>query len=124
MMTHDENGDKFEVKDSGARASLGGGMVRDTEEGKVDYTLIMDGPMYDRWAVHLTRGAIKYAKRNWMQIAAATPEEQVAALERFERSAARHLRQYLAGHRDEDHAAAVFFNLNGAEYVRDLLGLL
>jgi hypothetical protein len=88
-------------------------MVRDTEDGKTDYTLILDGPMFDRWAEHMTKGAKKYARRNWMQ---ATGE---AELERFERSALRHFLQWLRGDRDEDHAAAVIFNINGAEYVRE-----
>jgi hypothetical protein len=45
------------------------------------------------------------------------PEEY----KRFVCSFCRHLKQYLNGERDEDHAAAVFFNLNGAEYVRPKL---
>jgi hypothetical protein len=34
----------FEVKDSGARQEFESGMVRDTTEGKTDYTRILDGP--------------------------------------------------------------------------------
>jgi hypothetical protein len=58
---------EFLVKDSGERTAFDSGMVRDTASGKTDYTLIVDGPMLERWAVHLTKGAAKYAKRNWMQ---------------------------------------------------------
>lgn len=100
------------VKDSGKRQEFSSGMVRDVEEGKVDYTLIMDGPMFDRWAAHMTEGAKKYSPRNWMK--AAGDEE----LTRFRKSAFRHFRQWMRGDNDEDHAAAVIFNLNGAEYVR------
>lgn len=80
--------------------------------GKVDYTLVLDGPMLERWAEHLTKGAEKYAARNWMLA------EGEAELERFRQSAFRHFLQWMRGDVDEDHAAAVVFNLNGAEYVK------
>ena len=102
---------EFGLKDSGAREEFDSGMVRDTAEEKIDYLLLRDGPMYERWAVHLTKGARKYDKSNWLK---ANGE---AELRRFRESAARHFEQWLRGDRDEDHAAAVFFNLNGAEYV-------
>jgi hypothetical protein len=38
--------------------------------------------------------------------------------ERFKESAVRHFFQWLNGDVDEDHAAAVFFNINGFEYVK------
>jgi hypothetical protein len=37
--------------------------------------------------------------------------------ERFRESAFRHFLQWFNGETDEDHAAAVYFNINGAEYV-------
>jgi hypothetical protein len=110
--------DEFVVKDSGERREFESGMVRDTEEGKVDYTRVLDGPMHDRWANHLTKGEVKYP-----DVAPGVPNWTLAAGEaeyqRFKKSAARHFRQWLRGDRDEDHAAAVFFNINGAEYVRE-----
>jgi hypothetical protein len=45
----------------------------------------------------------------------------VEEMERFRESAARHFVQWMNGERDEDHAAAVVFNLNGYEYVRERL---
>lgn len=102
----------FDVKDSGERLQFDSGMVRDVATGKTDYSLVLDGPMFDRWAVHLTKGAQKYAKRNWM-LAAGDAER-----ERFRESALRHFLQWYRGEADEDHASAVFFNINGAEYVR------
>lgn len=105
--------DEFVVKDSGVREDFASGMKRDVETGKPDYLLTRDGPMYERYAMHLTRGAEKYGRRNWTL--AASAEEY----ERFQRSAARHFEQWLRGDRDEDHAAAVFFNVNAAEYVLD-----
>lgn len=107
--------DEFKIKDSGERKKFDSGMVRDITEGKIDFLLIRDGVMYKRWAEHLTKGAIKYAKRNWMK---AEGEEE---LNRFKESAARHFEQWLAGNVDEDHAAAVFFNINGAEYIKNKL---
>jgi len=104
---------RFTIKDSGKRESFASGMVRDTATDKVTYSLIMDGPMFSRWAVHLTNGAKKYAARNWM-LASGQPE-----LDRFRESALRHFIQWFRGDRDEDHAAAVYFNINGAEYVEE-----
>lgn len=105
----------FTVKDSGERATFSNGMVRDVEDNKTDYTLVLDGPMFDRWAEHLTKGAKKYAARNWMLA------EGDTELERFKRSALRHFIQWFRGETDEDHASAVYFNLNGAEYVKQRL---
>jgi hypothetical protein len=72
--------------------------------------------MLKRWTVHLTKGAEKYPEvapgvSNW------TLADGAAEYHRFRESAARHFEQWLNGDRDEDHAAAVFFNINGAEYV-------
>lgn len=106
---------EFTIKDSGARTTFAGGMVRDIADNKTNYLLIADGPMLERWAVHLTKGAKKYAKRNWM-LAQGTEE-----LERARESAMRHFLQWLRGDRDEDHAAAVFFNINEAEYIKEKL---
>lgn len=105
-------GSSYIIHDSGKRQEFGGGMVRDIEEGKVDYTLITDGPMFDRWAVHLTKGAVKYSARNWMKAGG------IEEYERFRKSAFRHFRDWMRDKKDEDHAAAVFFNINGAEYVQ------
>lgn len=95
-------------------------MVRDTTEGKTEYLSMRIGPMYKRWANHLTKGRAKYPDAalgvpNWTL--AAGKEEMLRAKE----SASRHFEQWLNGDRDEDHAAAVFFNINLAEYVRDRL---
>lgn len=106
---------EFIVKDSGKRKSFAGGMVRDISDNKINFLLTRDGPMFVRWASHITKGAIKYVKRNWMK---ASGEEE---LERFKESACRHFEQWLSGDVDEDHAAAVFFNINGFEYLKEKL---
>lgn len=107
----------FIIKDSGERREFASGMVRDTDDNKPDIELIFNGPMTDRWAEHLTRGAKKYPDvqpgvPNWMLA------EGDAERIRFRKSAVRHFRQWLRGDVDEDHAAAVFFNINGYEYVK------
>lgn len=107
---------KFQVKDSGERMHFASGMQRDISEGKVRYDLALDGPMFKRYAEHLTKGASKYQPRNWMQA------EGQAELDRFRESALRHFIQWYQGEMDEDHAAAVFFNINGAEYVKEKMG--
>lgn len=108
---------RFVVNDSGKRAVFASGMVRDISEGKMQYHRVTEGPMLRRWAEHLTKGATKYpdsedGTANW------TKANGVAEYRRFKESAFRHFMQWYAGQRDEDHASAVFFNINGAEYVR------
>lgn len=101
------------LPDSGRRAEFESGMVRDVEDDKVKYDLVLDGPMFERWAAHMTAGAEKYDERNWMLA------EGNAEFQRFRRSALRHFIQWFQGNDSEDHAAAVIFNINGAEYVTD-----
>ena len=105
----------LKVLDSGKRKKFESGMVRDVTDDKTDYTLVLDGPMLERWAIHLNKGAAKYDKHNWLK---ADGEEELA---RFRESAMRHFVQALRGEVDEDHIAAVFFNLNGMAYVQDRL---
>ena len=106
----------FVTKDSGKRVKFKSGMTRDVTDDKVDHDRVYDGPMLDRWAALLTRGAVKYndieGSPNWML---ANGEAEMV---RFRKSAARHFRQWRAGDTDEDHAAAVLFNINGYEYVK------
>ncbi len=102
----------FTIKDSGQRQQFSSGMQRDVTTEKTDYSLVFDGPLLERLAVHLTKGARKYDARNWMK---ATGQEE---LDRFRSSAVRHFVQWLRGDQDEDHFSATVFNLNGAEYVK------
>jgi hypothetical protein len=101
----------WETKDSGERVNFESGMVRDVNNDKPMYSLIWR-PMLKRWAELMTRGAKKYGKNNWML---ASGEEE---LERFKDSALRHMYQWLDGDLSEDHAAAILFNVSGAEYVK------
>ena len=109
---------EFETKDSGAREEYDSGMRRDTEEGKArfDLTVPLGVPyselMLTRWADLMARGAEKYTARNW-ELADSQKE-----LDRYYSSAFRHFMQWLTGETDEDHAAAVFFNINCAETLK------
>jgi dATP/dGTP diphosphohydrolase len=121
MHFHDDNGnavpyDGFITKDSGKREEFASGMQRDTQDDKPRYDLL-DLPMLKRWAELMARGAKKYGEHNWKK-AAGEPE-----LNRFKASAFRHLIQWLEGDTTEDHGAAVFFNIAGAEMVKARLGL-
>lgn len=108
----------FVVKDSGVREPYASGMVRDTQKGKARFDLLRPrGVPYDaqfltRVAMLMTRGAEKYGFRNWE---VANSQEEI---DRFEGSAERHMMQWLSGETDEDHAAAVVFNLLAAETTR------
>lgn len=99
---------------TGPKKKFKSGMMREVDESKPPYELV-DFPMITRWAFLMGRGAKKYSKNNWKK--ANTQEE----LDRFKASALRHMIQYFEGQTDEDHAAAVFFNISGAEYVADRL---
>jgi len=111
-------GQPFETKDSGERAQYESGMVRDTEKGKARFDLLFPlgvpyaAQMLTRFAELMARGAEKYDARNWEKAKGA---EELA---RYRSSALRHLVQWLAGETDEDHAAAVMFNLLAGETVK------
>lgn len=107
----------FVVKDSGKREEFEGGMLRDMTDDKIDWELVANGPMLKRYAEHLTKGAKKYpdpepGKANWMR--AVGLKEKIHA----RKSAFRHFMLWWMGAKDEDHAAAVIFNLNVFEYVQ------
>ena len=106
------------TKDSGAREEYDSGMRRDTQQGKPRFDLVLteaqpyEAQMLTRYARLLARGAEKYDDRNW-ELGEGKPEEQ-----RAWGSALRHLLQAAAGETDEDHPAAVWFNVQAAEYFR------
>lgn len=111
------DGSGWITKDSGKRAEFASGMVRDTQDDKPRFDLILpESQPYNetllyRWAALLTRGAIKYGYRNWEK---ANSREE---LERFKASAMRHFIQAMSGEMDEDHWAAVVFNINAIIYL-------
>lgn len=106
---------EFTTKDSGERQHFDSGMVRDSKRSKVRYDLVYM-PMLKRWAELMGRGAEKYGDNNWLK---ANSEEE---LNRFKESAIRHFYQWFNDENpEEDHCAAIVFNLSGAEYVKEKL---
>ena len=103
------------TKDSGARSEYSSGMVRDLSQGKARFDLLipLDVPyreqLLTRFAELMARGAVKYNVRNWEK---ASGQEELA---RFKESALRHMMQWICGETDEDHAAAVLFNITAYE---------
>jgi len=65
-----------------------------------------------RYAELLSRGASKYNDRNWEKA------NGQAEIDRGKQSAFRHFVQYLCGETDEDHIAAVLFNIQLVELVK------
>lgn len=109
------------TKDSGDRVTYPSSMQRDTNDGKPRFDLMIPqgvryaDQMLTRFAELLARGAKKYNDRNWEKA------DSEAELERFRESAFRHLMQWLCGETDEDHVAAVMFNLLAHESTKTKL---
>lgn len=105
----------FVTKDSGARAEFESGMVRDTQDGKPRFDLVFPegvpyaAQLFTRIAELMARGAEKYEERNWEQA------DSQKEIDRMRGSALRHCIQWYLGETDEDHAAAVYFNIQAAE---------
>lgn len=112
---------QYETKDSGEREEYESGMRRDIQAGKPDFFLLFPEDMpygeqpITRLAALMERGAVKYGRRNW-QLACSAEE-----LERFKSSAYRHFVQWLTSETDEDHMAAVMFNLIAAEHTKFMM---
>ena len=107
----------FLTFDSGDRQTFESGMVRDSKTSKTRYDLV-DMPMFKRWAELMGRGAEKYGDNNWKKA------ESLEELDRFKESAFRHFMQwFLEENSEEDHAAAVFFNIAGVEHVKSKIKL-
>jgi hypothetical protein len=103
---------EFITKDSGKRIDYSSGMKRDTQEGKPRFDLCYQ-PMIKRWAELMERGASKYGENNWQKA------NSIEELNRFKASAYRHFFQYINElDTEEDHAAAVFFNISAIEYLK------
>ena len=107
---------KHITKDSGQKKTYSTGMERDLQKEERFDLILPKGIPYNeqlitRFASLMGRGAIKYSDRNWEK--AETQEEH----DRFKESAFRHFMQWSCGEDDEDHAAAVLFNIQGAEMV-------
>lgn len=108
----------YTTLDSGERQVYSSGMRRDTQDGKPRFDLLIprglpyERQLLTRLARLMERGAEKYGERNWES---AYDQE---ALDRAHASALRHHMQWACGEMDEDHAAAIVFNVMQAEYLR------
>jgi len=89
-----------ELKDSGKRENFPTGAIREPNDGRGRYDLISPIALREL-AIHYERGAEKYMDRNW---------EKGLPLSRHLNSALRHLQNFLAGDRTEDHLSACVFN--------------
>jgi hypothetical protein len=97
----DLEGGGFTVKDSGARREFETGARRDMASNKERPDLISPFALrrVGRW---LAMGAEKYGERNW---------EQGMPFSVFWASTMRHAIKWAMGWRDEDHLAAICFNV-------------
>jgi hypothetical protein len=103
--------DGFVIKDSGCREQFDTGSRRDIRHGKGRYDL-MSPFVLARDARLLQRGAAKYGDRNW---------ELGQPFSRFIDSAMRHMMMYVQGHRDEDHLAAVRWNIGAIMHLEEMI---
>ncbi|WP_424863018.1 dATP/dGTP diphosphohydrolase domain-containing protein [Streptomyces sp. MMS24-I29] len=112
----------YETKDSGHRGQYASGMLREPDTGRPRFDLLVPEnvpygkQLLTRCAALMARGAEKYESRNWEK--ADSREE----LDRMKASAFRHFMQWLTGETEEDHAAAVVFNLLAAESTAYAIG--
>lgn len=112
---------QFITKDSGKRQLYKSGMNRDLQIDKPMFDLFIplnqkyDETLIYRWAMLHKRGIDKYGWRNWEK---ANSEEEYF---RFKASAFRHFIQWFCDELDEDHAAAILFNINAAEWLKNKL---
>lgn len=114
----------YETRHSDATTEFVGGGHRDSQEGKLRFDLVMpegvplNETLFARWAALMGRGAEHYDERNWEQFGDA------GALAHARSSAFRHFMQWWTGDTpEEDHAAAVLFNIQAVENIRRKMSL-
>ncbi|MFE7114087.1 dATP/dGTP diphosphohydrolase domain-containing protein [Streptomyces sp. NPDC057654] len=104
-----------ETKESGQRDEFSSGTLRAPDTGRPRFDLLVsetvpcDQHLLTRCAALMERGAQKYSSRNGEKA------DSLAELEDIKASAFHHFIQWLTGETDEDHAAAVVFDLLAAE---------
>lgn len=91
----------FTIKDSGQRRDFNTGAKRDIDDDKPRYDLIPPTALR-RVAIHYGNGAKKYDEHNWVK---GIPVSRCIG------SLLRHVFQFIAGETDEDHGAAIIFNV-------------
>lgn len=109
------------LSDSGERVESVTGYMKEPDGVRKDYSWVFElegfelvpREMIERMAAHLVKGAKKYSPENWRL------GTDVPSLMQFRRSLSRHIFQWFRGESDEDHAAAVTFNLWAHEINKD-----
>lgn len=99
------------VVDSGQREQFSTGSQRDSQAGKGRFDLIPFLPI-ERLAQHFENGAAKYDDDNW---------KKGQPLKQYVNSAMRHLYKISEGMTDEDHAAAVMWNMAALIWTKDAI---
>jgi hypothetical protein len=94
---------------SGNKKEYKTGATRDTAKGKGRYDLIPPISLF-RLARVYEDGAVNHGDRSW---------EKGIPFHRFVDSAKRHLNQWMAGMRDEDHLAQAMWNIAGLIFTED-----
>jgi len=102
------------IKDSGHRREFESGAVRDRgADDKVKGAYDLLSPFaFARAAIHMERGARKYAARNW---------EKGMPLSEYYNSAMRHMLKFAVGLDDEDHLAAAFWNVHCLIHTKEMI---
>lgn len=101
------------LQDSGAREVQSNGFTREPDADKPDLSWLftvrglelVPRELIERIAEHYDNGARKYSADNWRR------GTDPLSLLRYKRSITRHLFAWFRGEGDEDHAAAVAWNL-------------
>lgn len=99
------------IKDSGERQDFSTGSVRDTDEGKGQPSRLST-LFLRRLAIHTQNGLKKYGDRNW---------EKGQPLSRYIDSMMRHLWKIQEGNTDEDHVAALGWNVMAFTHTKELI---
>ena len=115
--------------ESNKKVTTKSGMAGDDTAGKLRYDLgvpmNMENPMLRRWASLCSKGVPHYGARNWEK--GITEEDLLIHLEKAERHFnlwAEDVKRKLTGRKplsEEDLAAAVYFRVQGVEYVLERL---
>lgn len=108
------------MKDSGKRmVQEETGFVREPDTDREDLTWLaydgvdlLPGDLIYRLGALYQAGGAKYSARNWEAARGSS------AYARGRRAAVRHFRAWLRGEADEDHLAAVVFNMYFCDYVK------
>jgi hypothetical protein len=99
----------MDIKFNGQKETFATGGQREVKANKGRFDLLPFEPL-QRVAQLYERGAALYGARNW---------QKGIPLSSFLSSAARHLSQLTNGYSDEDHAAAVIWNMLGYMWTRE-----